>query len=105
MNQLASDFGFRPEDCLDFSANINPLGLSEKVKSRIIETLDSLVHYPDVAYTQSKEALAEYHSCPTQQILLSNGAVEIFYELARYVKPQKILLLSPTFMEYEKAFR
>ncbi|HEP1818387.1 TPA: hypothetical protein VB845_000164 [Streptococcus suis] len=44
MNQLASDFGFRPEDCLDFSANINPLGLSEKVKSRIIETFDSLVH-------------------------------------------------------------
>lgn len=31
MNQLASDFGFRPEDCLDFSANINSLGLSEKV--------------------------------------------------------------------------
>lgn len=105
MNQLASDFGFRPEDCLDFSANINPLGLSEKVKSKIIETLDSLVHYPDVTYSQSKAALAEYHSCPTQQILLSNGAVEIFYELARYVKPKKILLLSPTFMEYEKAFK
>ncbi|HEP1813680.1 threonine-phosphate decarboxylase CobD [Streptococcus suis] len=105
MHQLASDFGFRPEDCLDFSANINPLGLSEKVKSKIIETLDSLIHYPDVTYSQSKAALAEYHSCPTQQILLSNGAVEIFYELARYVKPKKILLLSPTFMEYEKAFR
>ncbi|MGQ7553777.1 threonine-phosphate decarboxylase CobD [Streptococcus suis] len=105
MNQLASDFGFRPEDCLDFSANINPLGLSEKVKSKIIETLDCLVHYPDVTYSQSKAALAEYHSCPTQQILLSNGAVDIFYELARYVKPKKILLLSPTFMEYEKAFK
>ncbi|HEL2383420.1 TPA: threonine-phosphate decarboxylase [Streptococcus suis] len=105
MTRLASDFGFRPEECFDFSANINPLGLSEKVKSKIIETLDSLVHYPDVTYSQSKAALAEYHSCQTQQILLSNGAVEIFYELARYVKPKKILLLSPTFMEYEKAFR
>ncbi|MGQ7462529.1 threonine-phosphate decarboxylase CobD [Streptococcus suis] len=105
MNQLACDLGFHPEECLDFSANINPLGLSEKVKSRIIETLDSLVHYPDVTYSQSKAALAEYHSCQPQQILLANGAVEIFYDLARSLKPKKILLLSPTFMEYEKAFR
>lgn len=58
-----------------------------------------------MTYSQSKAALAAYHECNSQQILLSNGAVEIFYELARYVKPQKILLLSLTFMEYEKAFR
>ncbi|MBY4986816.1 hypothetical protein ACTGVN_02560 [Streptococcus suis] len=71
MNQLACDLGFHPEECLDFSANINPLGLSENVKSRILETLDSLVHYPNVTYSKSKAALAEYHSCPTQPFFLS----------------------------------
>ncbi|MGQ7337512.1 threonine-phosphate decarboxylase CobD [Streptococcus suis] len=105
MNQLACDLGFHPEDCLDFSANINPLGLSDKVRLSIIQSLDKLVQYPDVTYSQSKATLAEYHSCQPQQILLSNGAVEIFYDLARYLKPKKILLLSPTFMEYEKAFK
>lgn len=43
MTQLACDLGFHPEDCLDFSANINPLGLSDKVRLSIIQSLDKLV--------------------------------------------------------------
>lgn len=32
---------------LDFSANINPLGLPEQVKQAVINSLDVCVHYPD----------------------------------------------------------
>ena len=30
---LAEEFGFSLEDCLDFSANINPLGISQKLRA------------------------------------------------------------------------
>ena len=32
---------------LDFSANINPLGLSKSVKKAIMAGIEGLVHYPD----------------------------------------------------------
>lgn len=104
MQALAVELGFQAEDCLDFSANINPLGLSPNVRATLLQQLDQIVTYPDVSYSKTKQALAQFHACGSRQILLANGAVELFYELARYVKPNQLLVLSPTFMEYEKAF-
>ena len=102
---LAESLGYRLEDCLDFSANINPLGLSPALRAGLIEAIDSLVHYPDIDYSKSRQFLADYHGLDRSNVLLANGAVEIFYELARYFKPEKLVTLSPTFMEYEKAFQ
>ena len=101
---LAEEFGFSLEDCLDFSANINPLGISPKLRACLTESIDWLVHYPDISYSRSRELLAHHHGLEKDNVLLANGAVEVFYELARFLRPKKVLTLSPTFMEYEKAF-
>lgn len=103
--ELANSYGFDYKDCIDFSANINPLGVSNALKSVLIESLDNLTVYPDIHYQESHEFLADCHQCTRENILLGNGAVEIFYDLARYLVPRKLLILAPTFMEYEKAFR
>lgn len=101
---LAKAFGYDIKDCLDFSANINPFGLSPTLKEGIVTSLEQLVHYPDVHYTRAKETIAQHHQVSKEAVLLANGAVEIFYDVARVLKPNKVLLLQPTFMEYEKAF-
>lgn len=101
---LAEEFGFSLEDCLDFSANINPLGISQKLRACLTESIDWLVHYPDISYSHSRELLAHHHALERDNVLLANGAVEVFYELARFLRPKTVLTLSPTFMEYEKAF-
>ncbi|MBS4750707.1 threonine-phosphate decarboxylase [Carnobacteriaceae bacterium zg-ZUI78] len=104
VDALAMQLGYNREDCIDFSANINPFGVSKALRQVIIESIDALVHYPDIHYRAAKNAIATYHQLPAETVLLSNGAVEIFYELARFFKPKQVLTLSPTFMEYEKAF-
>ena len=101
---LAEEFGFSLEDCLDFSANINPLGISPRLRACLTESIDWLVHYPDISYSRSRELLAHHHDLEKDKVLLANGAVEVFYELARFLRPKTVLTLSPTFMEYEKAF-
>ncbi|GGE33435.1 threonine-phosphate decarboxylase CobD [Streptococcus himalayensis] len=101
---LAEKMGYQLEDCIDFSANINPFGLSDSLKEALIGAMEQLVHYPDIDYRKARSALAHHHNCDLEQIALSNGAVELFYELARYFQPKQVLTLSPTFMEYEKAF-
>ena len=49
---------FSQGEWLDFSANINPLGLSDKTRRCIMEHIDDLVHYPDTEARELKEAIA-----------------------------------------------
>lgn len=105
MTSLARKMGYQPEDCIDFSANINPLGLSDKLKKVLEESFSTLVQYPEIDYDLPRALIAKYHSCDKESVLLANGAVEVFYDLARVLQPKRLLLLSPTFMEYEKAFK
>ena len=58
---IARQLGAEPADIIDFSASINPLGLSSMVRKSIICALDSLVHYPDNNHSELKQALAAYH--------------------------------------------
>jgi len=90
-------------EILDFSANINPLGLPGAVKNAIVQTLDECAQYPDPFCRELVNALAEYEKTDANQILCGNGASDIIFRLALALKPKKALLLAPTFADYEKA--
>lgn len=91
------------EDILDFSANINPLGLPEAVKSSVLAGLEECTDYPDPFCRELVAALAEYEQIDPKNIFCANGASEIIFRLALALKPRKALLFAPTFADYEKA--
>ena len=49
---------------LDFSANINPLGLPESIRQALAAHLDAVVHYPDPAGTALRQALEGAYGVP-----------------------------------------
>ena len=51
---------YKYKDCLDFSANLNPLGTPERVKQAIIRSLDHIAQYPQVGCILLREKIAEY---------------------------------------------
>ena len=53
------------KNCLDFSANCNPLGTPESVKQAVRDSLDHLKDYPQVGYAPLKEAIAAYEDVKT----------------------------------------
>ncbi len=61
----------------DFSVNTNPLGMPEDVKEKLKEN----------------------------QIICGNGASELIYGLVRAIRPQKALVVVPSFSEYIRALR
>lgn len=91
------------EDILDFSSNVNPLGLPEAVKGAVLRSLDECVNYPDPFCRELVTALAVYEQVDPQYILAANGAAEIIFRLVLALKPRKALLFAPTFSDYEKA--
>lgn len=90
---------------LDFSANINPLGLPGSVKKAIIESLDVAEHYPDPFCRKLIKELAKNEEVLQKQLICGNGAADIIFRLALAKKPKKALVLAPTFAEYEEALK
>ncbi len=88
---------------IDFSANINPLGLPKEVKNALKAAINVCADYPDPFCRKLTEKLARYHNLEQKYIFLSNGAADVLFKLALAIKPGKALLLAPTFADYEKA--
>jgi len=95
--------GSHVSEILDFSANINPLGLSENIRQALYASLESIVHYPDATGYDLKQAISQHYQIKGEQITLGNGAVELMYILCHMLKPKKVLVTAPTFSEYEEA--
>lgn len=88
---------------LDFSANINPLGMADSIRRSILDNMDNLIHYPDPAGRMLKQAISVYVGVSEKNIVLGNGAVELMYIYMHNRKPAKVLVPVPSFSEYERA--
>lgn len=103
--KIAEELGIHEEKIVDFSASINPLGVSDKVKDVIKKDLNNLVNYPDPDTKMLRDKIAKHHRIDADTILCGNGSTELIYLIPRAVKPERVLIPAPTFSEYEKAFR
>ncbi len=101
--EIAEKYGLNVSDILDFSANINPLGMPDSLKQAIIGHLSLAERYPDIEYRQLHAALARHNACPQSWVLAGNGATELIFALVQQIKPEKAMLLVPGFAEYRRA--
>lgn len=90
---------------LDYSSNINPYGLAENLKKEIFEKLFVLERYPDPDYIELREKIAEKNNLNIENIIVGNGATEIIFLFMKILSPKKVLIVSPTFGEYERAIK
>ncbi len=90
---------------LDFSSNINPLGLPPAVEKALQVSAGACTVYPDPHCRAVSEKIGEYENVPFGSILCGNGAADLIYRIAYGLKPKKALLFAPTFSEYEQAVR
>ena len=95
--------GLRPEDVLDFSASINPLGAPRSVLSAMNGV--DLAAYPDTECTALREALADRLHASPKEILVGNGSTELIHLTARtYLHSgTTAAIFTPTFGEFEAA--
>ena len=106
------EYGKQP---LDYSANVNPLGIPKEVQTAIAEAAASSDRYPDPLCRELTQKLAEHEGVPQEWIFCGNGAADIIFRLAQALYPAdarmpgrprqpKLLVTAPTFSEYETAF-
>ena len=103
IEELSRNYNLDKNKLIDFSANINPLGMNKKVKEIIIQSLAEIEKYPDITYFDLKASISKYERVESEDVALGNGAAEVIFNLVRAIKPKKVLIPAPTFGEYEEA--
>lgn len=97
--------GLNPEDVLDFSVNSNPFGPSPLVHAAIEKV--PIDRYPDRECLALRRALAGRLDISAAQIVFGNGTAELIWLAAfAFLKAgDNVLILGPTFGEYERSAR
>lgn len=101
--QLALMAGKLPGDILDFSANINPLGLPDWIRSVISRNVSSLAHYPEPDSTSLVSAVSRRYNVSPDEILAGNGSSELLYLLVRAVRKTQAVIPVPSYIDYARA--
>ncbi len=100
---VARLLGVTPEELLDFSASINPLGPPAGVREAVMTAFDRVIHYPDPRAEALREALARRHGIAEENVCATNGSTELIHLLPRLVPGRRALVVAPPFSEYAAA--
>jgi threonine-phosphate decarboxylase len=102
LEKIEAVYGIRKDEIVSFSANVNPLGISKKLRSELSEHIDVITTYPDREYTALRHAIANYCGTKEDHIIVGNGSTELIALFIQITHPAKALILGPTYSEYER---
>lgn len=105
---VSKQYNVRDKDILEFSANVNPLGPSQKISAAIQESYWQIPFYPDLSSKELREAIARYYGdIEPSNIIVGNGSMELIYLFceAFLERQDRVLIPAPTFGEYESAVK
>jgi len=106
VERVAREAGIPVDRLLDFSANINPMGLPPRAAERLAhEAADprSWSRYPDAQAPELRSALCQYLAVAPESIVLGAGADSLIHAAVRGLAPQRCLIPEPAFCEYRRA--
>ena len=102
LEKIEKIYGIKKEEIVSFSANVNPLGLSGRLRSTLSEHLDVITGYPDREYTSLRKVIAGYCGSEYENIIVGNGSTELISLFIQIEHPKKALIVGPTYSEYER---
>lgn len=102
LEKIEEEYGIPKEHIVSFSANVNPVGFSEKAGEALKNNISVISRYPDRDYKELKEAIASYTGAASKNIILGNGVTELLTLFISLISPKHAVIAGPTYSEYEK---
>ena len=102
LEKIEAVYGIKKEDIISFSANVNPLGVSFRLKETLTNHIDAITTYPDREYTSLRKCIADYVHTNYKNIVVGNGSTELISLFIQITHPMKALIVGPTYSEYER---
>lgn len=102
IHKFRREQGVDQTELIDFSANINPLGPPPNMRSIVSRSLVDVEHYPDPDYFELKQSIALAYNVLPETIIVGNGTTEILYHFFNIIKPKRVLIPVPSYIDYFK---
>ncbi len=102
LRRLAERAGCAPEDILDFSVNLNPLGPPSWLGAEMGRSVPEVASYPDPSNQNLVLAACEHYKVWPGQVLAGNGASELLLEVARLPGVERAVIPVPAYVDYER---
>jgi len=101
----AEESGLLPQDILDFSSNVNPLGPSKRALDAAKGAFCQITAYPDSNSNELRQVIASHFGVNKGNIVVGNGSTELVYLFAEVFmkKGDRAVMPAPTFGEYASA--
>ena len=105
IREAAAALGLDVAGLLDFSANVNFLGPTPAVVAAARRAVDEMAWYPLDPPVGVRRAAATFLDVSEDRVILGNGASELIFLVVACLCPRRVLIVGPTFTEYERAAR
>lgn len=105
IHELARICGCRPEEIVDASSNVNPLGPPEGLLEHLAARLFKVCALPEVDAGEVVEAYARHLGVAPEAVLPGNGTTQLIHDLPRALGSRRALIAGPTYADYRDACR
>ena len=108
MNYVHGGDVYRRAVDLDYSVNINPLGMPPRACQAAKHGVDQSTAYPDWKVEKLRDAVVSFLNrkfapVAPEWISFGNGAADLIYRLMQVLRPQQVIVAAPAFAEYSVA--
>ena len=101
--ELADKAGCAPDQVIDFSSNINPLGPPTWVNSMLVSDPMDISSYPQPESTSAVLAACEHFQVWPTQGMAGNGATELIHLVARTSGLKQAVIPCPCYVDYHRS--
>lgn len=102
LEKIEEIYGISKDEIISFSANVNPLGVSPRLRHELANRIDAITTYPDREYTSLRRCIACYCGTDYENVIVGNGSTELISLFIQIEHPKKALVIGPTYSEYER---
>jgi threonine-phosphate decarboxylase len=101
--KMARDLGCSPEEIIDMSNNINPLGPPPGLLEYLKANISISTRLPEVDSADTVKQFAGYLGIDSACILAGNGTTQFIYEIPQILGTRRAAVLGPTYSDYADA--
>lgn len=94
---------YRNKVDIDFSVNLNPLGIRPEMKEALSKALERSNEYPDSKQSLVREKMADLEDLDYGNVFAGCGASELISAIVRSIRPGNALIYAPSYTGYERA--
>lgn len=87
----------------NFSTNIHSAFDYSPLMAHIASSADAILSYPEPEPVSVEKKIADLNRCREEEVMVTNGATEAIYLIAKEFSGSNSAIVSPTFREYQDA--